>query len=301
MNAPTLVVLAAGLGSRYGGLKQIEPVGPNGEWLIEYSVFDALRAGFGKLVFIIRPEIEEALRALVQERFAGRVAVEYAHQRLDDLPAGFAVPADRQKPWGTAHAARAARHAVREPFALINADDFYGRQSFELLAHRLGALPPHGREHGLVCFRLRNTLSEHGAVSRGICKVDPAGRLLSVTERREVEKHDATARCKIDNTWVPLTGHEPVSMNCWAFHPAIFPRLDQEFATYLHHATRTLHSEFQLPTVVNALIKGGNATFHAALTDARWFGITYPDDKPVVVEGIRALVTAGAYPNPLWR
>ena len=300
MDSPTLAVLAAGIGSRYGGLKQIEPVGPSGEIVIDYSVFDAIAAGFGKLLFVIRRDIEDTFRSVIEPHFAGRIAIEYAYQELDDVPAGFAAPSGRTKPWGTGHAVYACRHACREPFAVINADDFYGRASFQLLADALRKLPPKGSRHCLVAFTLRNTLSDHGPVSRGVCHAGKDGLLQTVVEHHKVEQKGATVHGLRDSKPVTLTGEEPVSMNLWGFAPTIFEHLDREFRKFLPTAMDNAGAEFQLPTVVDTLIRGGRAEVEVIRSGERWLGVTYPEDKARVVSGIRDLVRTGAYSQNLW-
>lgn len=300
MNKPTLVVLAAGIGHRFGGLKQIAPVGPSGEIVIDYSVFDAIGAGFGKLLFVIRRDIEDTFRSVIEPHFAGRIAIEYAYQELDDVPAGFAAPSGRTKPWGTGHAVYACRHACREPFAVINADDFYGRTSFKLLADKLGQLPPKGNRHVLVAFVLRNTLSEHGPVSRGVCRTSDDGLLLNVAEHHKVARSDGAVQGLRDGQPVSLSGEEPVSMNLWGFAPTIFDHLEREFRAFLPSATDNVTVEYQLPTVVDSLIGQGRAEVEVLYSRERWLGVTYPDDKGYVVAGIRNLVNAGVYPQKLW-
>ncbi len=297
---PTLAVLAAGIGSRYGGLKQIEPVGPSGEIVIDYSVFDALGAGFGKLLFVIRRDIEDAFRSVIEPHFAGRIAIEYAYQELTDVPAGFAAPQGRTKPWGTGHAVYACRHACREPFAVINADDFYGRTSFQLLADALRKLPPRGNRHCLAAFTLRNTLSDHGPVSRGVCHVGRDGLLQTVVEHHKVEQNGVSVHGLRDGKPVTLTGEEPVSMNLWGFAPTVFEHLDREFRKFLPTAMDNAGAEFQLPTVVDTLIREGRAEVEVIRSGERWLGVTYPEDKARVVSGIRDLVRAGVYSQNLW-
>lgn len=300
MNKPTLVVLAAGIGRRYGGLKQIEPVGPSGEIVIDYSVFDAIAAGFGKLLFVIRREIEDSFKSVIEPHFAGRIPIEYAYQELGDVPAGFTAPRGRTKPWGTGHAVYACRRACREPFAVINADDFYGRTSFKLLADRLGQLPPQGDRHCLVAFTLRNTLSDHGPVSRGVCHAGGNGLLSNVVEHHKVAQAGPHVQGLRDGKAVTLTGNEPVSMNLWGFIPTLFDPLDREFRAFLPSAMDDTSVEFQLPTVVDSLIHQGRAEVEVLHSHERWLGVTYPDDKARVTAGIRDLVKAGVYPQKLW-
>ncbi len=301
MMQPTLVVMAAGVGSRYGGLKQIDPVGPSGEIMLDYSVYDALRAGFGKVVFIIRRDIERDFQKAIGAPIQKRIAVEYAFQELADLPAGFAVPAGRAKPWGTGHAVLACRHAVREPFAVINADDFYGARSYAVLARALAALAPDDTRYCMVGFQLRNTLSEHGAVTRGICEVDAHRMLVRIVERFKVERTEAGARYEDPHgRWTTLRGDEIASMNMFGFTPALFAQLADRFPAFLRETAGQPKAEFLIPAVVDALIREGAATLRVLATPDSWFGVTYKDDKPRVAAGIRRLVDAGVYPAPLW-
>ena len=285
----TLLVLAAGMGSRYGGLKQLEPVGPNGETLLDYSVFDAVRAGFGKIVFVIRRDFADVFRAQIGAKYAGRVAVDYVFQALDDLPAGFAAPTERQKPWGTGHATWCARAAVAEPFAVINADDFYGADSFRQLAKFLAGAQ--ANEAAMVGFRLERTLSENGAVSRGICEVGEGGWLARVTERTGIVASDLGAALRPD----ALT-----SMNCWGFRPEIFPRLEQEFRAFLAGLTTPTSGEFYLPAAVSTLIEKKQLKVRVLPTESDWFGVTYREDRPKVIEALAARVKSGGYPAKLF-
>jgi dTDP-glucose pyrophosphorylase len=310
MSEKTLVVLAAGMGSRYGGLKQMDPVGPSGETILEYSVFDAARAGFGKVVFVIRREFERPFREMAGGWFQGRIAVECAFQDLDDLPKGFAVPAGRTKPWGTTHAVLAAEEAVSTPFAVINADDFYGAESYEALARHLdlqadagfGANPNAGTaEYAMVGFQLRETLSDSGAVARGLCCVDRDGLLTSIVELTRVERCGEAARSTDASGGVTvLTGKETVSMNMWGFTPAVFGQLRERFTRFLESHGGDVRGECYLPSTVNELMHDGQARVRVLGTDARWFGVTYREDRDQVVEEIRRLVASGAYPARLW-
>ena len=297
----TLVVLAAGIGSRYGGLKQIEAVGPNGAIVIEYSVYDAIRAGFDRVVCVIRRDIEKDFRDIVSSRFEKYIPVDYVFQDMADLPAGFGVPSDRKKPWGTGHAVLACRDVVKEPFAVINADDFYGRRSYDALGAFLKGVKADSTDYSMVGFTLRNTLSEHGHVARGVCEVDKNGLLTRVVERTNIEKMGAGARFnEADGTHLDLTGDEVVSMNMWGLTPSLFSHLQREFVLFLQKNSEKPKAEFFLPTVVDGLINGGKATARVLSTPELWFGVTYPQDKAVVVEGIRALVEHGVYPEKLW-
>jgi NDP-sugar pyrophosphorylase family protein len=298
-----LVVLAAGIGSRYGGLKQIEAVGPHGAIVIEYSVYDAIRAGFDRVVCVIRREIEADFRSLVASRFERHIPVDYVFQGLTgNLPAGFVVPEERKKPWGTAHAVLACADVVRSPFAVINADDFYGRGSFEALGRFLGGVTPASCDYSMVGFTLRNTLSEHGHVARGVCEVDAKGYLKRVVECTRIEKHGTGARQpEADGSCRKFTGDELVSMNMWGLTPALFPRLMEEFPRFLQTSGQDPKAEFFLPTVIDGLVQAGHATVKVLQTPEHWFGVTYPQDKAVVVEGIGKRVARGVYPEKLWQ
>lgn len=303
MTEPTLLILAAGMGSRYGGLKQLDPMGPNGETVLDYSVFDALRAGFGKVVFVIRRDFEEEFKTKVGSKFAHKVKVEYAFQSLTDLPEGFTVPEGRVKPWGTTHAVLAAEEVVKEPFAMINADDFYGQDAFAKLAADLRKPRPEGaavKNYSMVGFQLKNTLSEHGSVARGVC-TSKDGKLASVTEMTKIVKTPTGARNEEDAAKpVELTGNELVSMNFWGFTTELFPQLKEAFVEFLKEHGKDPKSECYVPKVVDALIKAGKAEVEVLETTSSWFGVTYPEDKAVVVASIKKLVDAGQYPAPLW-
>jgi UTP-glucose-1-phosphate uridylyltransferase len=302
MKTPTLVVMAAGMGSRYGGLKQIDPIGPGGETILEYSVYDALRAGFGKVVFVIRRDIEEAFRTAVGARFEKRVAVEYAFQALEDLPKGFSVPPGRTKPWGTSHAVMSAAKVVREPFAVINADDFYGAAAFGAIAGYLRSAGEQGTAEGaMVGYVLRNTLSDHGPVARGVCREDADGCLVDVVERTKIERDGAGARFVDEKGgWQSIPGDSVTSMNFWGFTPAIFGLFESEFVRFLRESGNDPKAEFYIPTPVQRLIVAQRLRVRILRCDAPWFGITYRDDKPRVVESIGRLVAQGAYPARLW-
>ena len=289
--ALSLVILAAGMGSRYGGLKQIDPVGPAGETVLDYAVFDALRAGFTRVVFVIRRDFEALFRERIGSRYAGRIAVDYVFQSLDALPAGFTPPVGREKPWGTGHAVWCARAAVRENFAVINADDFYGADSFAQLARFLG--PAQGPQFAMVGFRMRNTLSEHGAVSRGLCAAGLDGALTSITEVHGIVAADVGAGRK-------YSGEEIVSMNCWGFTPALFDGLDRQFREFLAARGGEEKAEFYLPAAVSGMVARGEAVARLLPTSASWFGVTYREDKPRVTAAIAALVASGQYPSPLF-
>ena len=300
---PTLVVLAAGMGSRYGGLKQVDPVGPSGEAILDYSVFDAHRAGFGKVVFIIRKDFEDVFKEKVGAKYEGLLPVEYAFQDINDLPPPYTVPPERAKPWGTAHAIRAARNIVREPFAAINADDFYGRDAFAKLAAFLKRPAPADDllHFAMVGYRLDLTLSDNGSVARGICKVTGDGMLSGVTEMTKLVRTASGAEDREDPAApVALTGHERVSMNLWGFTPALFGALEERFPAWLAENASKPKSEWYIPFVVDELIHEGRASVEVLPTDSRWFGVTYREDKPFVVSEIAKLVAAGEYPPSLF-
>ena len=298
MTKPTLLILAAGMGSRYGGLKQIDPVGPAGETIIDYSIYDALRAGFGKLVFVIRRDIEQQFKEIIGARFEKRVAVEYVFQELDKLPREFSLPAGRTKPWGTTHAILMAEDVVKEPFAAINADDFYGRQAYQLLASHLTSGSP---DYAMVGFILKNTLSDFGSVARGVSRTDANDYLTSVVEMMKIERDGAVAKnTDADGKITPLTGDEAVSMNFWGFTPALFPQLRVKFTEFLKKSGGELKSECYIPSTVNDLVIAGQAKVKVLRTHDSWFGVTYREDRPMVVESVRKLIARGEYPEKLW-
>ncbi len=302
MSKPTLLVMAAGMGSRYGGLKQIDPMGPHGETILDYSVFDALRAGFGKVVFIIRPDFEQAFRDNVTAKFADRIEVGYAFQTLDRLPAGFSIPEGREKPWGTTHAILCAQDAISEPFAVINADDFYGRHSFAVLAAHLSTLPIDSNAYSMVGFTLKNTLSDNGSVARGVCKTDAHGFLKEIQELTKIEKTHSGARNVGENgAALELTGEEPVSMNMWGFSPHLFIQLTGLFEEFLRDQGGQLKTECYIPLSVGELVRRHEATCKVLPTDSAWFGVTYREDKPRVQASIAAMTHSGEYPNGLWK
>ena len=295
---PTLIILAAGMGSRYGGLKQLDPVGPGGETIVDYSIYDALRSGFGKLVFVIRRDLEVPFQETIGARFEKRLPVKYMFQELDQLPAGFSVPARRTKPWGTGQAILAATAAVYEPFAVINADDFYGANSFRVLAEHLRS---GGDDYAMVGFPLRKTFSEFGSVARGACRVNAAGFLQTVTELTKIEPNGDAARYTDDQGAVhPLSGDETVSMNMWGFTPTLFGQLREAFTAFLQTNGENERAEFYIPSVVNALIHAGRARCRVLRTTDSWFGVTYREDRPRVIESVRALIVRGDYPERLW-
>ena len=298
MTKPTLLVLAAGMGSRYGGLKQIDPVGPAGETIIDYSIFDAMRAGFGKLVFVIRHDIEQPFREVVGSRFEKRIAVEYVFQELDKLPAGHTLPAGRTKPWGTTHAILMAEEAIREPFAAINADDFYGQNAYRLIAQHLASGSP---DYAMAGFILKNTLSDHGSVARGVSRTDANQYLTSVVEMMKIERDGSGAKnTDAAGNVTKLSGEEAVSMNFWGFTPALFPQIKAAFEKFLTQSGREQKSECYIPSTVNELVTSGQARVKVLRSPDSWFGVTYREDRPQVVESIRQLIAKGDYPEKLW-
>ncbi|WP_181304545.1 sugar phosphate nucleotidyltransferase [Rufibacter sp. XAAS-G3-1] len=298
---PTLLVLAAGMASRYGSLKQIDAFGPNGETIIDYSIYDAIRAGFGKVVFVIRKSIENEFKAIMLNKFSGQIEVDYVLQELDKLPAGLQAPADRVKPWGTAHAIWVAGAKIKEPFAVINGDDFYGFRSFKAICDFL--THNQAQEIGLVGYRLANTLSEHGAVSRGICAIDANGYLRSVTEQTHIATTGRGIVAQGQDEEVRLTGEEVVSMNLMGFPPTVFPYFEEHLTGFIRQQAEQPDpkAEFFLPGVVDALVKAGRAQVKVLSSPEKWFGVTYPADKPLAVKTLRSLIEAGVYPENLWK
>ena len=297
---PTLFILAAGMGSRYGGLKQLDGLGPNGETIMDYSVFDAMRAGFGKVVFVIRKDFEEEFRKVVLSKYADHVPCEVCFQGIDNLPEGFTRNPERTKPWGTNHAVLMAKDIIKEPFMVINADDFYGKESFEVMAKFL--LDVNGQE-GKYCmagYRVGNTLSEHGTVSRGVCATDKMGFLTDVVERTAIENKNGHVVYQDNGVDVEIPFETPVSMNMWGFTPEYFTYAEEAFKAFLTENSQELKAEFYIPTLVNDMIKSGKATCQVLDTTAKWFGVTYADDRQMVVDKIQALVDAGVYPNKLF-
>jgi hypothetical protein len=301
----TLVVMAAGIGSRYGGLKQAEPIGPAGELVIDYSVHDALRAGFDRVVLVIRREIEGVFREKVGARLEARARISYVFQELEALPEGFPVPAGRAKPWGTGQAVLVCAPEVAGPFAVINADDFYGADAFRVLAGHLRSARDTGKgyDYSLVGYVLANTLSEHGHVARGVCEVSPDGLLRSIHERTRIQKFPDGVRFSEDGgrTWTGVSPRSAVSMNMWGFTPSVFAELEARFRRFLAGAGGAdLKAEFYLPVVAGELVAEGRARITVLPTSARWFGVTYRGDLPEVQAAVRALVERGEYPRRLW-
>ncbi len=299
---PTLFILAAGMGSRYGGLKQLDGLGSDGETIMDYSVFDAIRAGFGKVVFVIRKDFEADFREKVLSKYEGVVPTEVVFQAIDKLPEGYTVPADRTKPWGTNHAVLMGKDAIKEPFAVINADDFYGRDAFEVIAKDLMRPRDRKGDYSMVGFRVGNTMTENGSVARGVCETKD-GLLTSVVERTAIS-YDPEHRIVFtdengkEQTLAPTT---PVSMNLWGFTPDFFDYSEREFRKFLDRDINTPKAEFFIPLCIDTLINGGEATVRVLDTDSKWFGVTYSADRPAVVEKFAQLHRDGEYPTPLFK
>lgn len=298
---PTLLVLAAGMASRYGSLKQLDGFGPNGETIIDYSIHDAVKAGFGKILFVIRQSIAEEFKAVMLHRLPAHVPVGYVAQELDMLPLGYSVPDRREKPWGTGHAVWVASSQIDEPFAVINADDFYGYESLRMSVEFL-TNSTDSHEHGLIGFQLANTLSEHGSVSRGICAVAPDDSLASLTELTKIVRTNA-GEILVQDEDAPhqqLQGSAIVSMNLMSFKPSVFPYFEKYLKAFLHEKGRDLKAEFYLPAVVNKMIAAGEARVKVIPTPEKWFGVTYPEDKSTAMQSIKNLIKARVYPENLW-
>lgn len=299
---PTLFVLAAGMGSRYGGLKQLDGLGPNGETIMDYSIFDAIRGGFGKIVFVIRKDFEKDFREKILSKYENHIPVELVFQSVDKLPAGFTCPEGRVKPWGTNHAVLMGKEVINEPFAVINADDFYGRDSFAVLGRWLSELPEGAKNrYCMVGFRVGNTLSESGTVARGICSTNDEGCLTTVVERTEIMRVDGKVCYKDEQgAWVAVDDNTPVSMNMWGFTPDYFKYSEDYFIDFLKNNLDNLKAEYFIPLMVNKLINEGTATVKVLDTTSKWFGVTYAADRQGVVDKIQSLIDAGEYPSKLF-
>ncbi len=301
MTKPVLLVLAAGMGSRYGGLKQIDKVGPGGEAIIDYSIYDAIRAGYSEIIFVIRKDIEKDIRDFFEPRLKGRIPFDFVHQELDMIPEGFTVPPERKKPWGTGHAVMVAAGKIDRPFAVINGDDFYGPsayvQTVDFLTHNNDP-----REYAMVGYRLDNTLSDNGSVARGVCRTNKQDYLEEVTEHTNIFREEGKIISVLeDGSRVEFTGAEPVSMNFWCFKPSLFPELEKQFVTFLQEHGHEPKSEFFIPLPVTHLIRTGKIKMKVLHSREAWFGVTYREDKPVVEQKIRDLIAAGVYPEKLWK
>ena len=297
---PTLFVLAAGMGSRYGGLKQLDGLGPNGETIMDYSIFDAIRGGFGKLVFVIRKSFEKDFREKIISKYENHIPVEVVFQDLNDLPEGFTCPEGREKPWGTNHAVLMGKDVIKEPFAVINADDFYGRDSFAVIADYLKNIEGKHDDYCMVGYRVGNTLSESGSVSRGVCETDADGFLTTVVERTQIERRDGKVMYKDGDSWVAVDENTPVSMNMWGFTPDYFIHSENYFIRFLRENAGNIKAEYFIPLMVNYLITSGISKVKVLDTTSKWFGVTYVEDRPSVVAQIRALIDAGEYPEKLF-
>jgi UTP-glucose-1-phosphate uridylyltransferase len=299
---PTLLVLAAGIGSRYGGLKQIDPVSENGETIIDFSVFDAMKSGFNTAVFVIRKDIEQDFRDIIGKKFEKIINVEYVFQKLDDIPSNFKVPDNRTKPWGTGQAILCAHSVIKTPFAVINGDDFYGRDSFQILSDFLTNIDLKSNEYAIAAYILQNTLSEHGYVSRGVCTLENDSYLKNITEYTKIRKINEKIITTIENgTNYELNGKEYVSMNMFGFTPGIFDHLKREFHDFLKNKADDLKAEFFIPSVVSNLIQSKQAKVRVLRSNSVWLGITYQEDKEFVKNSIKSLIDKGVYPKNLWK
>ena len=301
---PTLVLLAAGMGSRYGGLKQLDGLGPNGETIMDYSIYDAIKAGFGKIVFVIRKDFEQEFREKVLSKYEGHIPAEVCYQSLDALPEGFTVPEGREKPWGTNHAVMMAKDLIHEPFCVINCDDFYNRDSFMVIGKFLADLPDNATNtYAMVGFRVGNTLSENGTVARGVCSKDENELLTTVVERTEIMRIEGKVSYKDENgEWIAIEDNTPVSMNMWGFTPDYFAHSDAYFKQFLSDPKNQANpkAEFFIPLMVNELVNNGTSTVKVLDTTSKWFGVTYSADRQATVDRIQALVSEGVYPNKLF-
>ena len=301
---PTLLLLAAGMGSRYGGLKQLDGLGPNGETIMDYSIYDAIQAGFGKIVFVIRRDFEEQFREQVLSKYEGHIPAELVFQSLDALPEGFSVPEGREKPWGTNHAVLMAKDVIKEPFCVINCDDFYNRDAFKVIGKFLSELPEGSKnKYAMVGFRVGNTLSENGTVARGICSKDAEGNLTTVVERTEIMRVNGPVCYKDENgEWVAVEDNTPVSMNMWGFTPDYFEHSEEYFKEFLADPKNisNLKAEFFIPLMVNKLINEKTSTVQVLDTTSKWFGVTYAADRQDTVDRIQKLIDEGGYPSKLF-
>lgn len=302
MIKPTLLILAAGLGSRYGSLKQIDSIGPSGERIIDYSVYDAVKAGFGKIVYVIRESFEEEFKEVILDSLPPEIETDYVCQELHYIPKGVEYPSERKKPWGTGHALMIAAPKIKEPFAVINADDFYGYESFKIAADYLSDNSENKKnEYALIGYRLRNTLSEFGSVSRGICEVDENNYMTSIVEIKEIKIENGGFIYKDENgEWQSLTGDENVSMNMFAFKPSVFDKFEKYFREFILSNYNDLKSEFYIPTAVDEMIRNNEAKVKVLESNALWFGLTYAEDKPIARDRMKELIDKGLYPSRLW-
>ena len=297
---PTLLVLAAGMGTRYGGNKQLDEVGPSGETIIDYSIYDAIRAGFGKIVFVIRRDIEQQIKERFFERLQGKIEVDYVFKEINNLPEGVKVSPERQKPWGTSHAILVTENKIKEPFGVINADDYYGVESFSIL-HDFLVSDKDPNCYCIVGYKMGNTLSDHGNVNRGVCWVDEKGLLKNIVETRQIEKTASGAQAPgSDGKMQYFTGNEVVSMNLWGFKPSCFSFLGEEFRNFINKSVMDLKSELDIPTSIDKFVKNGQITIKILMSNERWFGVTYREDKPFVVESLKKMIRNGVYPARIY-
>lgn len=298
---PTLLILAAGLGSRYGGVKQMDKVGPSGESIIDYSIYDAIQAGFDKVVFVLNPKIENDFKEIYEPRLKGRIKTDYVLQEITNIPEGVKFNPERVKPWGTGHAVLMAKDVIKEPFAVINADDFYGRDAYFVMSDFLKERNNDETDYSMVGYKLKNTLSDFGSVSRGVCAIDEKGYLTDVVERTSIERKGDKIVFIEDGKEYEIDEDVLVSMNFWGFTPAFFPQLEEDFKDFIVKNADKLKAEFYIPLVVNNLIKKGEATVKVLESKAQWFGVTYKEDKPFTIKKINELVKSGVYPENLWK
>ena len=300
---PTLLILAAGIGSRYGGMKQIDQVGPSGEAIIDYSLYDAIKAGFGKIVFVIRKEIEKDIREFLKHKLTGKIKMEFVHQELDMIPEGFTCPPDRIKPWGTAHAVWVAAKAIKEPFVAVNADDFYGRGSYLKMAEYLiSNSRVNNTNFCMIGYQIQHTLSDFGSVSRGICEADENSNLKAVVERTEIFRKDDKIVYRDENAKeIELSAETLVSMNIWGFTPSIFTHIEKQLSEFIRNNISNIKAEIYIPKIVNDIIRNGTGNVKILPATDKWFGVTYKEDKPLAVQNIIKLIEAGIYPDNLWK
>jgi UTP-glucose-1-phosphate uridylyltransferase len=297
---PTLLVLAAGMGSRYGGNKQLDEVGPSGETIIDYSIYDAIRAGFGKIVFVIRRDIEDQVRERFVEKLRNRIEVDYVFQEITNLPEGVKVAPDRSKPWGTSHAILVTKDKIKEPFGVINSDDYYGVESYKIL-HDFLVNDEDTNTYSIIGYKLGNTLSEHGHVNRGVCRVSNEGLLQNIVETRQIEKTKSGAKVTgPDGNVQEFNGNEVVSMNLFGFKPSCYRFLGEEFRNFINVRGMDLKSELDIPTSLDKFVKSGDIKIKVLMSNERWFGVTYREDKPFVVESIKKMIRRGVYPARIY-
>lgn len=296
---PTLLILAAGLGSRYGGIKQMDKIGPSNESIIDYSIFDAIRARFGKVVFVLNKKIEKEFKEVYEPRLMGKIETAYVLQQINDIPHGVPINTARVKPWGTGHAVLVAKNIINEPFAVINADDFYGKQAFELISNYYSNTRLIQNEYAMVGYKLGNTLSENGTVSRGICQTNE-GLLTDVVERTSIKKENGNIIYTLDKEKIEIGGDSVVSMNFWGFTPLFFDQLERDFINFMDENAHELKAEFFIPSVVNDLIENDEATVSMLTSNDNWFGVTYKEDKETTIKKVNELISKGVYPANLW-